>query len=191
GAMGTAEGRLRPPEIEGIDAARCDVDPSVATLRPAFAALTVEAPEEAGLDDGTLAEAIRFQELLHATVGRDRRVASLGIYPLDRIEFPLRYACEPMDTVRFVPLDGTEETSAAQFYAEHPMALRYGALGRSGGSVLTLRDARGSVLSLPPVLNARGAGEARIGDRRLLLESTGASARSVREALGLLQVVFV
>ncbi|EQD45192.1 phenylalanyl-tRNA synthetase subunit beta, partial [mine drainage metagenome] len=107
GAMGTAEGRLRPPEIEGIDAARCDVDPSVATLRPAFAALTVEAPEEAGLDDGTLAEAIRFQELLHATVGRDRRVASLGIYPLDRIEFPLRYACEPMDTVRFVPLDGT------------------------------------------------------------------------------------
>ncbi len=191
GAIGIAEGLPRPRDRPAGDSARCAVDPSVGGRRPAFAAVTVEAPDEAGLDDATLAEAIRFQELLHATVGRDRRVASLGIYPLDRIEFPLRYALEPIEAVRFVPLDGTEEIAASRFYAEHPMALRYGGLGRDGGAVLTLRDARGSVLSLPPVLNARGAGEARPGDRRLLLESTGLSARAVREALGLLEVVFV
>ncbi len=191
GAMGVAEGILRPPERGGGSEIRCDIDPSVAALRPSFAAVLVESSEEGGLDEGTLAEAIRFQELLHATVGRDRRLASLGIYPLDRIEFPLRYSLEAMEAVRFVPLDGTEEVAAARFFAEHPMAARYGSLGRSGDRTLTLRDARGSVLSLPPVLNARGAGEARPGDRRLLLESTGASPRAVGEALGLLEVVFV
>jgi phenylalanyl-tRNA synthetase beta chain len=40
-------------------------------------------------------------------------------------------------------------------------------------------------------LNGRTAGEARVGDRLLLLESTGLRERAVRESLGLLSVVFV
>ena len=68
-----------------------EVDPSVDPLRPFISAVVVHAPEpSAGLDEGTLAEAIRFQELLHATIGRDRRAASLGIYPL----YPCLY-CNP------------------------------------------------------------------------------------------------
>ncbi|MGI0156596.1 MAG: hypothetical protein ACREDE_10770, partial [Thermoplasmata archaeon] len=46
------------------------------------------------------------------------------------------------------------------------------------------------ILSLPPILNGRSGGEARVGDRFLLLESTGTRERPVREALGLLLVVF-
>src|SRR5208282_2568103 len=45
--------------------------------------------------------------------------------------------------------------------------------------------------SLPPVLNGRAAGEARVGDRELLIEATGTRERSVVEAVGLLLVVFV
>ncbi len=96
-----------------------------------------------------------------------------------------------MDGVRFVPLEGTDEVEATRFYAEHPMAAQYGAFGRSGDRCLTLRDSRGTILSLPPVLNARAGGETRAGDRLLLLESTGTRERAVLEALGLLQLVFV
>ncbi len=71
------------------------------------------------------------------------------------------------------------------------MALRYGAFGRIENVCLTIRDSRGTVLSLPPILNGRTGGEARVGDRILLLESTGTRERAVREALGLLLVVFV
>lgn len=71
------------------------------------------------------------------------------------------------------------------------MAVRYGAYGVAGDRCLTLRDANGAVLSLPPVLNSATAGEARPGDRILLIESTGTRLRAVREALGLLLVVFV
>ena len=171
-------------------AAEFRVDPSVHPIRPWVAGVLVRAPDDRALDAGTLAEAIRYQELLHATLGRDRRAASLGIYPWEKLSSPVRYALEPLAEVRFVPLDGEEEVSAARFFETHPLAAKYGAFGRVADRCLVLRDAAGVVLSLPPVLNSRTAGEARVGDRELLLEATGTLERTVREALGLLLVVF-
>ena len=167
------------------------VDASTDPIRPDIAGVVVRAPDSTGVEGGLLAEAIRFQELIHATVGRDRRAASLGIYPVERLRFPVRYALEPLARVEFVPLDATEQIDGPTFFASHPQAARYGALGRSGDRCLTLRDADGAILSLPPILNSRTSGEARGGDRTLLLESTGTRERSVAEALGLLLLPFV
>ncbi len=167
-----------------------DVDPSVASVRPAIGGVVVTAPRDEGLDAGTLGEAIRFQELLHATVGVDRRAASLGVYPIDRLESPIRYSLERVDAVQFVPLDGGEEVSASRFFESHPMARRYGSLGRVGDRCLTLRDAQGTILSVPPILNSRTGGQAQVGDRALLLESTGTRERRVTESLGMLLLVF-
>ncbi|MGP8130024.1 MAG: hypothetical protein ACLQHA_03345 [Thermoplasmata archaeon] len=180
----------RAPPAEDL-VAGFEVDRSVESLRPAIGGALVRAPNGRSLDAGLLAEAVRFQELLHATIGRDRRAASLGIYPVERLEFPVRYSLEPMSSVRFVPLDASEEVGAAEFFRDHPMAETYGPLGRQGDSCLALRDARGTILSLPPVLNGRAAGEARVGDRELLIEATGTRERSVAEAVGLILVVFV
>ncbi len=185
-------GLVTPPAgPEPSPTTRLEVDPSVVPLRPHLAGALLSAPRGGALDAGLLAEAVRFQEIVHASIGRDRRAASLGIYPVDRFAFPVRYALEPLDRLRFVPLDGVAEVTAAVFYRDHPMAERYGALGRVGDAGLALVDAHGAVLSLPPVLNSRGAGEARVGDRDLLLESTGTAERPVRESLGLLLAPFV
>ncbi len=190
GMVDAAHGLPRFSELALPAGAEFRVDRSVVPLRPYLAGVVVRAPADRTLDAGTLSEAIRFQELLHATVGRDRRAASLGIYPWEKLTPPIRYSLEPLSDVRFVPLDGPEEVFALDFFATHPLAERYGAFGRTGDRCLVLRDAAGSVLSLPPVLNSRSTGEARIGDRALLLESTGTSERVVRETLGLLLVVF-
>ena len=192
GILGTGHG-IPPYRRHGSEnpAVGFEVDPSVAPLRPAITGALLRAPDGKGLDAGLLAEAVRFQEILHATIGRDRRAASLGIYPAERFEFPVRYSLEPLTSVRFVPLDGTEEVGAVDFFRDHPMAHSYGAFGRQGDACLTLRDAGGTILSLPPILNSRTAGEARVGDRELLLESTGTRERSVAEAVGLLLAVFV
>ena len=168
-----------------------EVAATVHPLRPEIAGVLVYPPKGSGIDEGTLAEAIRFQEVIHASVGRDRRKASLGLYALDRIRFPLWYALEPMESVRFTPLDRNRAISASEFFEEHPMATRYGAFGRAGNACLVLRDASDAVASLPPILNGRESGEVRPGDRGLLLESTGTSARAVRESLQLLLLVFV
>ncbi len=191
GVLGVAHGIPKNPPAAGhAKAPSFRVDGSVDPIRPAIAGALVRAPDDAGLDTGTLAEAIRVQEILHSTVGRDRRAASLGIYPWDVIEPPVRYSLEPLADVAFVPLSGDTEVRAERFFADHPMAERYGALGRAGDRCLVLRDRTGAVLSLPPVLNARAAGEARVGHRELLIEATGRESRPVREAVGLLLVVF-
>ena len=192
GATDRAKGLPSARVVDGAAAAvAIDVDPSVGAVRPAISAVVVRAPVDGALDEATLAEAVRYQELLHATVGRERRAASLGIYPLERLSPPFRYALEPMRGVRFVPLDGSEEVGADAFFRDHPQAARYGSLGRSDDRCLTIRDRQGTILSLPPILNSRNGGEARVGDRELLLESTGARERPVRESLGLLLVVFL
>jgi phenylalanyl-tRNA synthetase beta chain len=167
------------------------VDPSVASVRPAIAGAVVVAPESRPLDAGLLDEAIRFQELLHATYGGQRKRASIGFYPTDRFRFPVRYTTRPIGAVRFVPLDGTSEVDGRTFLASHPLAARYGSLGVVGGRMLVLLDGDAQVLSVPPILNSRGAGEARPGDRSLLLESTGATVARVQEMIGLLSLVFV
>lgn len=192
GVLGTAHG-IPPYRAKPVDELSSGfvVDRSVERIRPAIAGALVRAPEGSSLDAGLLAEAVRFQEILHATIGRDRRAASLGIYPADRFEFPVRYSLEPLSSVRFVPLDAANEVAGPEFFRDHPMARTYGALGRDGDSCLTLRGADGTILSLPPVLNGRSAGEARVGDRELLIEATGTRERSVVEAVGLLLVAFV
>ncbi len=167
-----------------------EVDASVDPMRPCIAGARVRAPAGHPLDAGLLAEAVRFQEILHATVGRERRAMSLGIYPTRRIAPPVRYAVEEIASVRFVPLRGGSEVSGPEFFANDPMAARYGPLGSGGGRCLTLRDAGGRLLSLPPILNSHDAGEAGPGDRELLLEATGTRSRAVREGLRLLLVVF-
>ncbi len=191
GALGRATGGVRLRRRRGGRGSLALLrDASVVPLRSELAGVVVTAPPGHALDDGLLAEAVRLQELLHATVGRDRRAMSLGIYPARRLRGPVRYALEPVAQVRFTPLDGPAELDAATFFRDHPMAATYGALGRSGDRCLVLRDAAGSVLSLPPILNSRSHGSAVAGDRSLLLESTGTRPRAVLEGLGLLLVVF-
>ena len=191
GALGRARGGVRRRRRRSTASPlRFAVDPSVAPLRPWIAGISVRAPPGRPMDAGLLAEAVRVQEVIHATIGRDRRAMSLGIYPAARLTPPIRYALEPLPDVRFVPLDAEEPVDATRFFAEHPLGARYGALGKTGDRCLTLRDAAGEVLSLPPVLNSRRRGAAAPGDRALLLEATGTRERAVREGLGLLFVVF-
>ncbi|HEV8050264.1 MAG TPA: hypothetical protein VGP88_06690 [Thermoplasmata archaeon] len=185
GALPIAAGSWTGPAPE------FQVDGSVAPLRPAIAGVVVTAPAGKALDAGLLDEAIRFQELLHATYGGDRKRASLGIYPTDRFRFPVRYEIRPIAGVRFVPLDGTEELDGRRFLDSHPLAGRYGAYGVAGARMLVLADGDDRILSLPPILNSRTAGEARPGDASLLIESTGATVARVRETVGLLSLVFV
>jgi phenylalanyl-tRNA synthetase beta chain len=190
--LGGAHGAvpIRPGAWSGPPPA-FEVDASVDPIRPAIAGVVVQSPEDRPLDAGLLDEAIRFQELLHATYGANRKRSSIGIYPTDRFQFPVRYRLRATHELRFTPLDGTRPVGGREFLASHPLAGRYGPLGSAGDQTLVLTDANGVVLSVPPILNSREAGEARPGDRSLLLESTGTTVARVRETIGLLSLVFV
>lgn len=171
------------------------VDPSVSPLRRELRMAVARAPPGASLDAEMLHELVRFQELLHATIGADRQRASLGLYPLSQVHPPFTYAMEGLDGIRFTPLPDGEappsEMGGLDFFSKHPMAAKYGSLGRARGLALTLRDGRGQVLSLPPILNAAKFGEVRPGETAVLLESTGTLEVSVTQLVGYLLLPFV
>lgn len=171
-----------------------DIDASVAPLRGEIAMVNVRAPPQQPLDAELISELIRYQEVLHTSLGFDRKEGSLGLYPSRRLVPPYRYRLESLKGLRFDPLPLEDVPSGLmdgeEFYARHPMAIKYGVLGKDGNRALVLRDAEEHVLSLPPVLNAARYGEIAPGDTEVLIESTGRNPRTVRDFVGYMLLPF-
>ena len=191
GALGHAHGALTYRTGPAPRTGSIEVHEAVAPQRPEIAAVELTPPDGGRLTEGLRAEAIRFQELLHATQGLDRRLASFGLYAVDRFRGPLAYTRRAAEQVEFVPLGEATRTRASEFLRDHPMAARYGGLGTDATGILVLEDAEGHVLSLPPILNAEGPGSVRAGDTSILLESTGTRAARIADGLGLLMLPFL
>ena len=64
------------------------VDSSVKDIRPYTACAIVKGLQ---LDDEKIKEIINIQEKLHITIGRKRKRAAIGIYPLEKIELPITF----------------------------------------------------------------------------------------------------
>jgi len=64
------------------------------------------------LDDSKIKELIDLQEKLHGSIGRKRKKLAIGIYPLDKIKFPIRFTSKRFDEISFVPLESKKEMNA-------------------------------------------------------------------------------
>ncbi len=96
-------------------------------------------------------EIIDYQEKIHLTIGRNRRLSSIGLHDLKKVKFPISYK-EVTREERFVPLGETEEVQIAEFMKNHPKALDYGDLVPE--KIPGIIDADGKIISLPPILNS-------------------------------------
>ena len=74
---------------------------SVKAVRPFIACTVVKGLE---LTDPLIKSLMQLQEKLHVSHGRKRRKASIGVYDLDKITFPVTYTTKP-PTFKFIPLD--------------------------------------------------------------------------------------
>src|ERR687888_1623907 len=78
-----------------------NVDDSVRYIRPYIVALIAK---NGSLGNGTIMQLLGMQDDLQNGIGRGRRSASIGIYNMDPIEFPVRYSTVN-DDFSFVPLE--------------------------------------------------------------------------------------
>lgn len=156
-----------------------EVDPSVKSIRPFIAAGVVT---EVKLTDDMLASLMQVQEKLHASLCRNRRRGSIGVYDLNTITPPVRYTTTLPDGIRFVPLDFDRELTPAQILREHPKGIEYGPLIRDLPRYPLLIDSRGVVLSIPPVINSE---DTRVTSKTkgFFVDVTGLDGRVVNQAL--------
>ncbi len=158
------------------------VDKSVKSVRPFISAGVVTGVK---LTDEIVASLMQVQEKLHASLCRNRRKGSIGVYDLDTIEPPIRYTTVSPEEISFTPLDFGRTLTPAQILREHPKGIEYGWIMEGWNRYPILMDEKGRVLSMPPIINSE---ETRVTEKteRLFIDVTGEDERLVNWTLVIL-----
>lgn len=169
------------------DAAHLRVDPSVRdprSYRPFIACAVVE---NVRLDPDFVKILMKQQENLHWALGRNRKLASIGVYDFDTVSPTLEYTTADPDATRFVPLGATDGVSQSlrHILEEHPKGKAYRHLLEGLAQYPLLRDDAGRVLSMPPIINSEET-KVHAGSKRLFIDVTGLGERVVHRTLNIL-----
>ncbi|RME04348.1 MAG: phenylalanine--tRNA ligase subunit beta [Planctomycetota bacterium] len=130
-----------------------------------------------------LREIMRLQEHLHWAIGRDRKLSSIGVYNLGVLTPPIYYTALHAKKGRFTPLGMPGESlSGEEILRRHPKGVGYGHLLEGRSRYPLLVDARGQVLSMPPVINSEET-RLREGVEEFFVDVTGTSQKAVEDTL--------
>lgn len=164
------------------------VDPQLfeeTSRRPYIACAVVRG---AALDHALIKMLMNLQEDLHWALGRDRKLASIGVYDLDTLRgTQFQYRAVTPDGVRFAPLGGADGAllTPAEILEQHATGREYGHLLRHMRAYPLLTDEAGAVLSLPPIINSEPT-RVTLRSTNLFIDVTGLSPRVVERALNIL-----
>ena len=164
-----------------------DVDPAMAepdSYRPFIRCAVVRGLT---LDDISLRQLMKLQELIHWALCRDRKLASIGVYDLGGLQPNVSYRPVDPDDFRFVPLqtrDGKAVTPR-QILEEHPKGTAYAHLLARLKRYPILVDEAGQVLSMPPIINSHET-RLRLSTTDVFIDVTGVAERAVDKALNTL-----
>ncbi len=146
------------------------IDKSVKEVRPFTACAIVK---NLKFDDEKIREVIDIQEKIHSTFGRNRKKLAIGIYPLEKIKLPIIYKAQEPGKIKFIPLEMSEEMTGRQILSRHPAGREYAHLLEGKRKFPIFADAKGDILSMPPVINSQMTGKIDIKTRNVFIECSG------------------
>lgn len=156
------------------------VNKSVKSVRPFIACAVIEnltfTPE-------TIAELITLQEKLHATIGRGRKKAAIGIYPLEKIAFPITYEARKPSDILFVPLESSKPMTGDEILQKHPLGKEYAPLLSTSQKYPIFVDAHKNILSMPPIINSEETGRVTEATRGVFVECSGFDKETLERIL--------
>lgn len=159
------------------------VDKSVAdksSYRPFIACAAMTLPP---VDETSLIAIMKLQENLHWGVGRDRKLASIGVYDRAAIRGDISYRTIDPDKEPFVPLGMPgRKMSGRQILETHPKGVAYAELLAELKRYPVLEDAKRQVLSMPPIINSEET-KLKQGTSRVFIDVTGISQAAVTKSL--------
>jgi phenylalanyl-tRNA synthetase beta chain len=163
------------------------VEETARGVRPFLAGFCVSGKP---VSDALLKDMIQTQEKLAWNFGRKRRTISMGIYRSARIAWPVKYRAVEPTSIRFVPLQSEREMNLLEILAEHPKGREYAFILEKEPLHPLLVDAKGGVLSYPPIINSADIGAVQVGDEELFIELTGTDLPSVTVAANIVACDF-
>lgn len=162
------------------------VDPELEQIRPFTSCCIVEG---ISIDEDGLKDIMDFQEDLHWVLGRDRKKVAIGIHNLDVLTPPFNYiAADPKEN-SFVALETTEEQNLDDILFNHKKGKKYSHLIEKFDKYPLIKDSKGNVLSMPPIINGELT-KLTENSVNVLIDVTGTDERAVNFALNIIATSF-
>src|SRR3989344_2230630 len=159
------------------------VDKSVKFVRPYTSCAIVK---NLRLDDEMIKTLIDLQEKLHITLGRNRKKLAIGIYPLEKIALPIKYEARNPNEIKFIPLDFNQELSGSQILQKHPAGKEYAHLLENKEKFPVFVDAKGKILSMPPIINSNETGKVTLDTKSVFIECSGFDQSILNKTLNII-----
>lgn len=166
----------RAGDLKDCDGRVAYVDAAVKDVRPFMVSFVISGK---ALDDPMLKDIIQTQEKLCWNFGRKRKSISMGVYRVENITWPVHYTAVDPDKTSFVPLQCTEPMTCRQILTDHPKGRDYGWILKDAKLFPLLKDDKGEVMSMAPIINSATLGAVKVGDKGLMVELTGTEMESL------------
>jgi len=159
------------------------VEKSVEKVRPFTVCAVVKGIK---YDDRKIKEVIMVQEKLHVTYGRNRKKVAIGIYPMEKISFPIIFRAEKPSYIVFQPLDYHEKLTARQILLMHPTGKEYAHLLANAEVYPIFVDGKGEILSMPPIINSHDTGKISYDTKDVFIECSGFDIEVLKKSLNMI-----
>jgi len=163
------------------------VDKSVSSVRPYTLCVVVKGLK---FTNENIREIIQIQEKLHVTFCRNRKKAAIGIYPMGKISFPVRYLAKSPSEIRFKPLESKKEMNAKQILSQHPAGRDYAHLMEGLKKYALFVDAKDKILSMPPIINSHETGKVSENTKDVFIEASGFDLHTLNMIINILSTMF-
>ncbi|HUR68575.1 MAG TPA: phenylalanine--tRNA ligase subunit beta [Candidatus Thermoplasmatota archaeon] len=158
------------------------IHPSVEKVRPHIGAAFVRGVH---VTEARLKALIDLQEDLHWGLGARRRRVAIGIHDAKPLAPPFTYTTWGMDEHHFVPLYETRAMTPREILTKHEKGIAYAPLLAGHARVPIIVDAKGEVVSLPPIINAARTAVT-TSTKDIFLDVTGTDKWAVEKTLNIL-----
>ncbi|MHA2109443.1 MAG: phenylalanine--tRNA ligase subunit beta [Candidatus Hodarchaeales archaeon] len=152
-----------------------EVDPRLKSVRPYIGASIIRG---LSFTDFLIKQIMQLQEKVDFSYGRKRKRSSIGIYNIQMLESPIKYDLTPRSTT-FVPLGYEKKLTLDEILSQHEKGIEYKDILPKKGDLPILRDHRGMVLSMPPIINSNDVGRVTEETNDVLVEVTGTNLEVV------------
>ncbi|MBT3814121.1 phenylalanine--tRNA ligase subunit beta [Candidatus Woesearchaeota archaeon] len=163
------------------------VEESVKVVRPYTACAIIK---NINFDDEKIKEIIQIQEKLHITYGRNRKKMALGVYPMEKIGFPITYKAEDPNKIKFQPLEANKEMTGLQILSQHKTGREFGHLLEGQDKFPIFVDNNNQVLSMPPIINSDNLGKITEETKEVFIECSGFDYEVLSKCLNMVVTAF-
>ncbi|KAJ1940122.1 phenylalanine--tRNA ligase subunit beta [Kickxella alabastrina] len=135
---------------------------------------------------------IDLQDKLHNNLCRRRTLVSIGTHDLDTVEGPFTYEARRPEDIRFVPLNQKEEMDGhrvIEFYETDMHIKKFLHIIRESPVYPVVYDARGRVMSLPPLINSEHS-KITLDTKNIFIEITATDITKVNMVLNIILTMF-